>query len=85
VHQHLLRKEVSILIDWYKQVSRWQRDTFYKQKLALTSPTSGCRSIGIVRSGTKATETFIIITITGPFNLVSATEELLDRKVAAPV
>jgi hypothetical protein len=26
------------------------------QKLALTSPTSGCRSVGIVRSRTKATE-----------------------------
>jgi hypothetical protein len=28
----------------------------YPQKLALTSPTSGGRSVGIVRSGTKATE-----------------------------
>jgi hypothetical protein len=29
---------------------------FYPQKLALTSPTSGGRSVGIVRSRTKATE-----------------------------
>jgi hypothetical protein len=36
--------------------SRWPRDTFYLQKLALTSPTSGGCSIGIVRSRTKATE-----------------------------
>jgi hypothetical protein len=30
--------------------------TLYPQKLALTSPTSGGRSVGIVRSRTKATE-----------------------------
>jgi hypothetical protein len=35
---------------------RWSRDTLYPQKLALTSPTSGVRSFGIVRSRTKATE-----------------------------
>jgi hypothetical protein len=38
--------------------SRWPRDTLYPQKLALTSPTSGGRSVGIVRSRTKATEYF---------------------------
>jgi len=31
----------------------------YPQKLALTSPTGGGRSVGIVRSRTKATEFFI--------------------------
>jgi hypothetical protein len=35
---------------------RWPRHTLYPQKLALTSPTSGGRSVGIVRSRTKATE-----------------------------
>jgi hypothetical protein len=35
---------------------RWSRDTLYPQKLALISPTSGGRSVGIVRSRTKATE-----------------------------
>jgi hypothetical protein len=34
---------------------RWPRDILYPQKLVLTSPTSGGRSIGIVRSRTKAT------------------------------
>jgi hypothetical protein len=29
------------------------RDTLYQQKLALTSPTSGGRSVGIVRTRTK--------------------------------
>jgi hypothetical protein len=39
--------------------SRWQRDILYPQKLAPTSPTSGGRSVGIVRSLTKATESFL--------------------------
>jgi hypothetical protein len=34
----------------------WARDSLYPQKLALTSPTSGGRSVGIFRSRTKATE-----------------------------
>jgi hypothetical protein len=36
--------------------SRWPRGTFYAKKLALSSPTSGGRSVGIVRSRTQATE-----------------------------
>jgi hypothetical protein len=36
--------------------SRWPRGTFYPQKSALTSPTNGGRSVGIVRSQTQATE-----------------------------
>jgi hypothetical protein len=32
------------------------RDTFYPQKLSLTSPTSGCRSLGRLLSRTKSTE-----------------------------
>jgi hypothetical protein len=35
---------------------RWPNDTHSPQKLALTSPTNGGRSVGIVRSRTKATE-----------------------------
>jgi len=35
---------------------RWPRDTLYPQKLALTSPTGGGRSVGVVRSRTKAME-----------------------------
>jgi hypothetical protein len=38
--------------------SRWQRGTLHPQKLAQTSPTSGGRSVVIVRSRTKATEFF---------------------------
>jgi hypothetical protein len=36
--------------------SRWPHGTLYPQKLALTSWTSGGRSVGIVRSRTQATE-----------------------------
>jgi hypothetical protein len=32
---------------------RWPRDTLYPQKLALTSPTSSGRSVGIVRLRAK--------------------------------
>jgi hypothetical protein len=35
---------------------RLPRDTLYPQKLALTSPTSGGLSVGIVRLWTKGTE-----------------------------
>jgi hypothetical protein len=37
---------------------RRPRDTLYPQRFALTSPTSGGRSVGIVRLRTKATEFF---------------------------
>jgi hypothetical protein len=41
--------------------SRWSLDNLYPQKLALTTPTSGGRSVGIVPSRTKATEFSLII------------------------
>jgi hypothetical protein len=37
---------------------RWPRDTLYPQKFALTSPTCGGRSVGIVRLRTKTMEFF---------------------------
>jgi hypothetical protein len=36
--------------------SRWKRGTLYPQKLALTSLTSGGRSVGILRSRTQSAE-----------------------------
>jgi hypothetical protein len=36
--------------------SRWPRGTLYQQRLALTSPTTGGRLVGLVRSRTQATE-----------------------------
>jgi hypothetical protein len=39
-----------------KDLSLWPHGTLYPQKLPLTSPTSGGRSVGIVRSQTQATE-----------------------------
>jgi hypothetical protein len=38
-----------------REPSRWPRGILYPQKLALTSPTGGGRSIGVVRSRTQAT------------------------------
>jgi hypothetical protein len=38
---------------------RWPCGNLYPQKLVLTLPTSGGRSVGIVRSRTQATEFFI--------------------------
>jgi hypothetical protein len=41
---------------------RWPRDTLYPQKLALTSPTSGGHSVGIVLFRSKATEfSFVVV------------------------
>jgi hypothetical protein len=39
--------------------SRWRRGTLYSQKLAITSPTSGGRSVGIVRSRTQTMKFFL--------------------------
>jgi hypothetical protein len=36
--------------------SRWPRGTLYLQNIGSNSPTSGGRSVGIVRSRTQATE-----------------------------
>jgi hypothetical protein len=40
----------------HRESWRWPRGTLYPQNLALTSPTSGGRLVGIVRSRTQATE-----------------------------
>jgi hypothetical protein len=40
---------------------RSPRDTLYPQKLALTSPTSGGRSVGIVRLRTKSHGVLVFI------------------------
>jgi hypothetical protein len=45
----------------YRDPPRWSRGTLYLQKLALTSPTSGGRSVGIVHSRTNAMEFFFVM------------------------
>jgi hypothetical protein len=40
---------------------RWPRDTLYPLKLTLTSPTSGGRSVGIVRWRTEAPKFFFVL------------------------
>jgi hypothetical protein len=49
----------------------WPRDNLYPQKLALTSPTSGGCSVGIVHLRTKATE-FVCLLIAEYKNAVFA-------------
>jgi hypothetical protein len=44
-----------------RDLSRWHRGTLFPKKLALTSPTSGGPSVGIVRSQTQATK-FLVYT-----------------------
>jgi hypothetical protein len=39
--------------------SRWPRGTLYPQKLAIPSPTSGGRSVGVVRSRTQNMNFFV--------------------------
>jgi hypothetical protein len=43
---------------------RWPRDILHPQKLALTSPARGGRSVGVVRLRTKATEFFFFYFVT---------------------
>jgi hypothetical protein len=43
--------------------SRWPRGTLYPQKLAITSPTRGGRSVGIVRSRTQTMEFSLVYCI----------------------
>jgi hypothetical protein len=42
----------------HRDLSRWQRGSLCSQKFSLTSPKSGGRSVGIVRSWTQAMEFF---------------------------
>jgi hypothetical protein len=41
--------------------SRWPRGTLYPQKLAITSPTSGRRSVGVVRPRTQNMEFSLVL------------------------
>jgi len=46
----------------------------YSQKLALTSPTGGGRSVGIVRVRTKATEFSLVLVLLSSINALKNTE-----------
>jgi hypothetical protein len=66
--------------------SRWPRGTLYPQKLAMTSPTSGGRSVGIVRSRTQTMEFVLVFdetlfhTHTCGLNFGKLTEEFMWQK-----
>jgi hypothetical protein len=55
--------------------SRWPRGTLYQKKLALASPTSGGRSIGIVRSRTQVTVFVLFVCLLVPFR----TQKSIDQ------
>jgi hypothetical protein len=46
----------------------WPRNTLYPQKLALTSPTSGSRSVGIVLSRTQTVEFGFVCCLSAIYN-----------------
>jgi hypothetical protein len=46
-----------------RDASRRPRGTLYPQKLALTSPTNGGRSVSVVRSWTQATEFSLVFVV----------------------
>jgi hypothetical protein len=52
-----------VIVSSQDSVTSRSRGTLYPQKLALTSPTSGVRSVGIVRLLTHATEFFFIFIV----------------------
>jgi hypothetical protein len=63
---HLLIMKILYLVLYLTSSLRgnplcWPCDNLYPQKLALTSPRSGGRSVGIVRSRTQATECFVLL------------------------
>jgi hypothetical protein len=63
--------------------SLWPRGTLYPQKLAITSPASGCRSVGIVRSRTQTMELVIKLlwSIFVPVFVFYFREQLIGREV----
>jgi hypothetical protein len=62
-----------------KHPSHWPRGTLYSQKLALTSPTSGGHSVGIVCSRTQITEFVCLL-----FYLSKVTGYRFDSQISIP-
>jgi hypothetical protein len=63
--------------------SRWPRGTLYPQKLAISSPTSGGRSVGIVRSRTQTMEFSFSFFRRNSMNILKVIQLVLD--VVLPV
>jgi hypothetical protein len=61
-----------------REPSRWPRGTLYPQKLAITSPRSGGRSVGIVRSRTQTMEFFFYWQLTDAWG-ISQTNVLFQK------
>jgi hypothetical protein len=74
----------SILHQLYMQIrfpTYYTWFTLYPQKLAITSPTSGSRSVGVVRSRTQTMELVLLLLLAHPLGLPS----LQDKTVYIPV
>jgi hypothetical protein len=56
IYAFILSPFVLLALPTHRDPPRWPRDTLYPQTLALTSPTCGGHSVGIVRPRTKAAE-----------------------------
>jgi len=57
----------------------------YPQKLALTSPTGGGRSVGIVRSRTKATEFSLVYTCNHNLRVIFTSRDVLQIATSVSV
>jgi hypothetical protein len=89
---NILRNITGLEIREYsrRDPSHWPRDTLYPQKLPLTSPTSGGRSVGIVRSLTQATKFSYLVLVRNItaffFQLLSITNSvILDTLLVSEV
>jgi hypothetical protein len=69
----------------HRDPSLWPRDTLYPQKLELTSPTSGGRSVGIAGSQTKATELVLFVCLFMRDCIVGCIVSLIACSMATPM
>jgi hypothetical protein len=66
-----------------KDPSRWPRCTLYPQNWALTSPTSGGRSVGIVHLQTQATEFNFFLVVVYPARIKITSLSLLWYRITS--
>jgi hypothetical protein len=65
----------------HREIRRDDYDTpLYTQKLALASPMSGCHSVGIVRSWTKATELLLLLLLLYTVGRIPRTGDRSDAR-----
>jgi hypothetical protein len=70
----LFERGVIVCVICRRDLSRWPRDTLYQESLALTSKTSGGRSVGIVRLRTQVMEFDLYASSSPPMTRRAKTE-----------